>query len=78
MRFRPSGDRFLFFFFAGFVAAGATAAVFFGVAAVFLGLPTAFFGAGAALPPSNARACCKSAISRSTQARISDTPIVPP
>ena len=51
IRFRPSGERFLFFFFAGFVAAGATAAAFLGAAATFFGLPGRFFAAGAAVPP---------------------------
>ena len=56
IRFLPSGERFLFFFFAG-LAAGVTAA------SIFLGLPTFLFATGAALPLSNARACCNWAIS---------------
>ena len=76
MRFRPSGERFLFFllfpaFFAGLVAAGVTAGT------VFLGLPAFVFGAAAA-PLSSARTCFRRAISRSTDTRISDLPIVPP
>jgi len=57
IRFRPSAEMFLFFFFAGFAATGAMAA------ATFLGLPGFFFGAGAWTPASTARACCNWAIS---------------
>jgi hypothetical protein len=57
---------FLFFFFAGFAAADATAAT------TFLGLPAFFFGAGAELPASSARACCNWAISRSMFAKMSE------
>ncbi len=72
IRFRPSGDRFLFFF-AGFVAAGTTAAdAFLGTATTFFGRPTVFFGAGAAPPLSRARACCSFAISLSIVARTSE------
>ena len=63
IRFRPSGERCLFCFFAGFAAAGATTAAFLGAAATFLGLPGAFFAAGLAPPPSSVRACCNWAIS---------------
>src|ERR1035438_2029949 len=51
MRFRPSGERCLFFFlFAGFALTWATAAAFLDAAATFLGLPAFFFAAGAARP----------------------------
>jgi hypothetical protein len=66
MRLRPSADKRLFFL-AGFAAAAA-----------FLGLPGRFLGATAAPSPSNTRARCNRAISRSIDARISETPIFPP
>jgi hypothetical protein len=50
IRFRPSGESFLFFL-AGFVATGATAAALFG-------LPAFFFGTGAASSLSSAFASC--------------------
>jgi len=71
IRWRPSGERILFFF-AAFLAAGATAADFLGAATTFLGLPAAFFAVGAAPPLSNARACCNWAISQSILARMSE------
>ena len=77
MRFRPSGERFLFFLlFAIFFAGVCTADV--ATATNFLGLPAFFFGAAAPPPLSRARTCFSKAISRSTDARISDTPIKPP
>jgi hypothetical protein len=72
MRFLPSGLRFLFFF-AGFVAAGATFAAFLVATTTFLGLPAAFFGVGAAPPLSKARTCRSFAISLSIVARMSET-----
>ena len=76
MRFRPSGERRLFFFFFAIFfedawAAGGT------TTDVFLGLPV-FFGAVASVPLSSARTCFSKAISRSTDASISDTPTDPP
>jgi hypothetical protein len=65
MRFRPSGDSFLFFF-AGFAVAGATAA------ATFFGLPAFFFPACGVPPLSRARACCNWVISLSMLAKMSE------
>jgi hypothetical protein len=67
MRLRPSGERFLFFFFAGLAIAGATAAT------TFLGLPGFFFAGGAEAPTSNARAFCNCAISLSMLAKMSES-----
>jgi len=71
MRFRPSGESFLFFLRGGLIAGAAMETV---AAAARFGLPT-FFGVTVAEPVSSARTCFNKAISRSTDARISDTPI---
>jgi len=71
MRFRPSGESFLFFLRGGLIAGAAMGTV---AAAACFGLPT-FFGVTVAEPVSSARTCFNKAISRSTDARISDTPI---
>jgi hypothetical protein len=73
MRFRPSGERFLFFFFAvGIASADAT------TVATFLGRPGLFLAVGVLALAINARALCNWAISRSMFARISESPIAPP
>jgi hypothetical protein len=71
MRFRPSGESFLFFLRAGLTAGIAMESA---GASVLFGLPT-FFAVAGAEPVSSARTCLNKAISRSTDARISDTPI---
>jgi hypothetical protein len=71
MRFRPSGESFLFFLRGGLIAGAVMGTV---AAAACFGLPT-FFGVTVAEPVSSARTCFNKAISRSTDARISDTPI---
>jgi hypothetical protein len=72
IRFRPSGERFLFLFFAGLIGVGATADK------TFLGLPGPRFAVETLALASNARALCNWAISRSMLARISEIPMVPP
>jgi hypothetical protein len=69
MRLRPSGESRLFLVPATF---------FVGFAAVFETLAFFLFVAAGAVPTSNARTCFSSAISRSTDARISDTLISSP
>ncbi len=77
IRFRPSGDRFLFFFFAGLAAADAAASPFLVSAAALRGLPAVFL-ATAGVPPNSARACCNRAMSRSMLARISEIAMYSP
>jgi hypothetical protein len=72
MRFRPSGERFLFRFFAGFAAAAAISAT------TFLGLPAFLLAVGALAPTSNARALCSWAISLSILAKISRSAMITP
>ena len=77
MRFRPSGDRFRFFFFAGLTATAETGAVFLSPATVLRGLP-AFLFVVATPPMSIARACCRFAISRSSVANMSEIAMYSP
>ncbi len=72
MRLRPSGLSFLLTLFAGL------GAVDFAAVAVLLRLRAVFWGAAAELPLSSARACWSNAISRSTEATISDIAIKSP